>query len=83
MAAAKRIYLVRFSPNGTDVIEQLVNAKSPAGALRTAVMHLGGSSRYAEQGDLVRLLPKVTIIEEGDTPQAELPLQPDPVDPEV
>lgn len=85
MAVAKRLYLVRFAPDGEgSVIERLVNAKSPAGALRTAVTHLGGIARYAEQGDVYRLARiGMEPIEEGDTPQGELPLQSDPVPPEA
>ena len=74
--AKKRLYLVRFVPAavGEDgSIEKLVNAKSPAGALRAAVSHLGGSARYAEQGDIFRLASEgATVLEEGDAPQGEL-----------
>lgn len=71
--AKKRLYLVRFAPAGEGTIERLVNAKSPAGALRAAVAHLGGSARYAEQGDIFRLAQAgADVIEEGDVPQGEL-----------
>lgn len=71
--AKKRLYVVRFAPKGTDAIKYLVNATSPAGALRTAVIYLGGEARYADQSDIYLMaVAGEKIIEEGDQPQGEL-----------
>ena len=74
--AQKRLYVVRFAPKGTESVRYLVNARSPAGALRTAVMFLGGEARYAEQSDIYQMATAgEQIIEEGDQPQGELPIE--------
>ena len=68
--AKKRLYLVKIGDK-----ESLVNARTPAGALRTGLMHAGGSARYAEQLDIARLIAGgAVIVEEDSNPQGDLPL---------